>query len=97
MAVAAPSVVVQSAEEAGPAAITAAALSAGDVPETLPDTAFACVGDIIDVSMQDGFLRCGDWQYLLHLDFEAKRCRAAYVPANSDADCVIQGPWHSGR
>lgn len=54
----APSVVVQAAGDE-PVTITANALASESVPETLPDTAFACVGDTIDVSMQDGFLRCG--------------------------------------
>lgn len=55
---AAPSVVVQAAAGEEPSAITVNALASVDVPEALPDTAFACVGDTIDVSMQDGFLRC---------------------------------------
>lgn len=60
---AAPQVVVQAAEEHGPAAITAAALESAGVSDALPETSFACVGDVIDVSMQDGFLRCvgGAW------------------------------------
>ena len=57
---AAPHVTVQAAAEHGPAAITASALESAGLSDVLPESSYACVGDVIDVSMQDGFLRCGD-------------------------------------
>ena len=38
---------------------TATAFTIGGVEE-LPETSFVCVGDVIDVDHQDGFLRCED-------------------------------------
>lgn len=45
----------QSVPDEDPLAISIAALSEDSTP--LPDSSFACVGDAIDVSVQDGFLR----------------------------------------
>ena len=42
--------------EQDPLAISLAALA--EDGGSLPETSIACVGDVIDVSMQDGFLRC---------------------------------------
>jgi hypothetical protein len=46
----------------------------------LPESSYACVGDIIDVSMQDGFLRCGThgmFAALLHM--HAPRCSCVII------------------
>lgn len=45
----------QTVPDEDPLAISVAALSEDSTP--MPDASFACVGDAIDVSVQDGFLR----------------------------------------
>jgi hypothetical protein len=72
---AAPHVTVQAAAERGPAAITASALESAGLSDVLPESSYACVGDIIDVSMQDGFLRYGRSQHaaVLHLMHAPRR------------------------
>ena len=72
---AAPHVTVQAAAERGPAAITASALESAGLSNVLPESSYVCVGDIIDVSMQDGFLRCGaDHNLLVFQHMHAPRC-----------------------